>query len=54
VRGSSRRAFLNGRAVGANYLVRGHDLKVTLDWSRIDRYDIRATQVVTVQVQMGM
>lgn len=40
--------------IGANYLVRGHDLKATVEWSQIDRHAIGTTQVWTVQVQFGM
>jgi hypothetical protein len=41
-------------AIGANYLVRGHDLKTTVEWSQIDRHDVGTMQVLTVQVQFGM
>jgi hypothetical protein len=41
-------------AIGANYLVRGHDLKATIEWSRIDRHDVGRIQALTVQVQIGM
>jgi hypothetical protein len=33
--------------------VRGHDLKMTVEWSQIDRHAI-TSQVWTVQVQFGM
>jgi hypothetical protein len=40
--------------LGVTYLVRGHDLKVTLDWSRIDRHGARAAHALTVQFQAGI
>lgn len=39
---------------GANYLVRGHDFKVTTEWSQIDRYAVGRTQALTVEVQVGI
>jgi len=37
-------------SAGANYLVRGHDLKVSADWSRAPR---RAASALTFQAQVG-
>jgi hypothetical protein len=39
--------------VGINYLVKGHDLKVSLDWARVDPDGGAATDVATVQVQVS-
>jgi hypothetical protein len=41
-------------AIGANYLVRGHDLKITVEWSRIERPDVGSGQAVTMQLQIAM
>ncbi|MEW6336472.1 MAG: hypothetical protein AB1625_03625 [Acidobacteriota bacterium] len=41
-------------AVGANYFLRGHDLKVTLDWNRIDRRGTDTRDIVTLQVQFSL
>lgn len=38
---------------GINYLVRGHDLKVTADWSRSPRGSRPATSALTLQTQVG-
>ena len=40
-------------AVGANYLLRGQDLKATLDCSWLDRPAAAAVRVVTFQLQVG-
>lgn len=42
-------------SLGANYLMRGHDLKLTLDWSRVGRAGTAAdTDIVTLQLQLGL
>lgn len=41
-------------AIGANYLLRGHDLKATVEWSWLDRKTNAAIQVVTIQLQIGL
>jgi hypothetical protein len=42
-------------SVGANYLMRGHDAKLTLDWSRLDRTGTSEhTDIMTVQIQLGL
>ncbi len=41
-------------ALGANYLVRGHDVKTTVEWSQIDRHGVAKTQALTVQIQVGI
>lgn len=41
-------------AVGANYLIRGHDVKATFDWSWIDRDRQSTRQVITIQLQLGI
>ena len=38
---------------GINYLVRGHDLKVTADWSRSPRGSRPVTSALTLQTQVG-
>jgi hypothetical protein len=38
---------------GINCLVRGHDLKVTADWSRSPRGSRPATNALTLQTQVG-
>jgi hypothetical protein len=39
--------------IGVNYLVRGHELKVSLDWSRIDPDGGAATDIATLQLQVS-
>lgn len=41
-------------AVGANYLVRGHDLKATIEWNWLDRKGAAANRVFTIQLQVGL
>lgn len=41
-------------ALDVNYLLRGHDLKVTLDWNRIEQTGTPARDVVTLQVQFAL
>jgi hypothetical protein len=38
---------------GLNYLVRGHDLKLTADWSRSPRGSRPASSAITLQTQVG-
>lgn len=40
--------------LGVNYLVRGHDIKSTIEWSQIDRYRVGRAQSLTVQIQVAM
>lgn len=43
------------RAIGTNYLLRGHDLKATVEWSWIDRNTGAPTvHFVTIQLQIAM
>jgi hypothetical protein len=49
-----RMAYLQaGPGAGLNYLVRGHDFKVTADWSRSPRGSRPATSAITLQTQVG-
>jgi hypothetical protein len=41
-------------ALGANYFLRGHDLKVAVEWNRIERRGTQAHDVATLQVQFGL
>ncbi len=40
-------------SAGLNYLVRGHDLKLTADWSRSPRGSRPASSALTLQTQVG-
>jgi hypothetical protein len=40
-------------SAGLNYLVRGHDLKLSADWSRSARGARPASNAVTLQAQVG-
>lgn len=40
-------------AVGANYFVRGHDLKVTLEYNQLEQKSTPTVRVLTFQAQVG-
>jgi hypothetical protein len=40
-------------AAGVSYIVRGHDLKLTADWSRCPRASRAASSALTLQAQVG-
>jgi len=40
-------------SAGINYLIRGQDLKVTVDWSRASSATRPASSAVTLQAQVG-